>query len=384
MNNKLAKVPLEMVAAIAVACLVLLGVTWLLHTRQDMTLDAPKPAASNDTLHYAAGAEQLSYLDIAPVEELAAPTMPALPGKLAFDEDVTVRVFSPVTGRVTELVAKPGAAVKAQDVLAWLSSPDFAQARADARKAQADLAMKQMALSRAKELTDLGVLARKDLEGAQADLGQAKAELERAQSVLKNLDPNGSDTRFALRAPIAGMIVDRTINPGQQVRPDAAAPLYIITDPGKLWVAFELSEQDMAKVHNGQNIRIDVDAIADRHFAGRVIYVGAALDPATRRIAVRAEIEQPDPRLKPEMFARISPLEDDASRQIAVPDSALVSIGLHHYVFVEEAPGTLTRREVQLGVIGERVAYVKAGLKAGERVVTRGAVLLNAELGQAQ
>jgi len=383
-KNPFARIPLEVVAGTAFALAILLIAIWLFRGKSDTAVDPPKPQASNDTLHFAAGAEQLSYLDIAPVEELTAPTTQALPGKLAFDEDVTVRVFSPVTGRVTELVAQPGVTVKAKDVLAWLSSPDFAQARADARKAQADLAMKQKALSRAQELTQLGVLARKDLEGAQADLGQAQAELDRAQSVLKNLDPTGSDARYALRAPIAGIVVDRTINPGQEVRPDAQTPLFIVTDPAKLWVTFELSEQDMAKVHNGQIIRIDVDAIANQHFAGRIIYVGAALDPATRRIAVRAEVEQPDPRLKPEMFARISPIEDDGRKEIAVANSALVSIGLHHYVFVEEAPGTLKRREVQLGVIGERIAYVQSGLKAGEHVVTRGAVLLNAELGQGE
>ena len=384
MKNPLAKIPLEIVAATVIAIAILFGTIWLFRSKPDTKVDTPKSATVNDTLHFADGAEQLSYLDIAPVEELTAPTMQALPGKFAFDEDVTVRVFSPVTGRVTELAAKPGATVKAKDVLAWLSSPDFAQARADARKAQADLAMKQKALSRTQELTQLGVLARKDLESAQADLGQAQAELDRAQSVLKNLDPTGSDARYALRAPIAGIVVDRTINPGQEVRPDAQTPLFIITDPAKLWTTFELSEQDMAKVHNGQSIRIDVDAIPNTHFLGHIIYVGAALDPATRRINVRAEVDQPDPRLRPEMFARISPIEDDGHKEIAVPNSALVSIGLHHYVFVEETPGTLKRREVQLGVIGERVAYIKSNLKAGERVVTRGAVLLNAELGQAE
>jgi len=383
-KNSPSRFPFEVVAATAAALVILIGAIWLFRGKSDTKVDAPKSSAANDTLHYAAGAEQLNYLDIAPVEALAAPTVQALPGKLAFDEDVTVRVFSPVTGRVVELVARPGASVKAKDVLAWLNSPDFAQARADARKAQADLAMKQKALARARELTELGVLARKDLEGAQADLGQAQAELDRAQSVLRNLDPTGDGARYALRAPIAGIVVDRTINPGQEVRPDAANPLFIVTDPNKLWVAFELSEQDMGKVHNGQNIRIDVDAIDGEHFAGHIIYVGAALDPATRRIAVRAEVDAPDPRLKPEMFARVSPLEDDAHKEVAVPNAALISLGLHHYVFVEEAPGTLKRREVQLGVIGERVAYVKSGLKAGERVVTRGAVLLNAELGQAE
>ena len=385
MKHPLSKIPFGVAAAVALAIVVLAGAVWLFRSKPEAKVDPPKPSAANDTLHYGAGAEQLSYLNIAPVEELAAPVAQALPGKLAFDEDVTVRVFSPVSGRVTELVAKPGTNVKAKDVLAWRKSPDFAQARAEARKAQADLAMKQKALARAQELTTLGVLARKDLESAQADLGQAQAELERAQSVLKNLDPNGDGARYALRAPIAGILVDRTINPGQEVRPDAQTPLFIITDPTKLWTTFELSEQDMANVRNGQNIRIDVDAIPDRHFAGRIIYVGAALDPATRRINVRAEVDRPDPRLKPEMFARISPLDDDhAHNEVAVPNSALVSIGLHHYVFVEEAPGTLKRREVQLGVIGERLAYVKTGVKAGERVVTRGAVLLNAELGQAE
>lgn len=379
------KIPFKVVAITVLAIVVLAGSIRLFRSTPDAKVDPPRQAAANDALHYAADAEQLSYLDIAPVEELAAPVVQALPGKLAFDEDVTVRVFSPVSGRVTELVAKPGANVKVKDVLAWLNSPDFAQARADARKAQADLAMKEKARVRAQELTTLGVLARKDLESAQADLGQAQAELDRAQSVLKNLDPNGDGARYALRAPIAGIVVDRTINPGQEVRPDSQTPLFIITDPAKLWVAFELSEQDMAKVHNGQAIRIDVDAIPNRHFAGRILYVGAALDPATRRLAVRAQLDDPDPRLRPEMFARISPIDDDhAHSEVAVPNSALVSIGLHHYLFVEEAPGTLKRREVQLGVVGERVAYVKTGVRAGERIVTRGAVLLNAELGQTE
>ena len=362
---------------------------WLIKTKTTPAAAAVKSSTPADTLHYAAGAEQLSYLDIAPVEQLVAPTLQALPGKLAFDEDRTVRVNSPVAGRVAQLVAPPGSTVKAGDVLAWLDSPDFAQARADARKAQADLAMKQHALERTAELTKLGVLAQKDLDAAQADAGQAQAELDRAQSVLKNLDPTGNGTRYALRAPIAGIVVDRTINPGMEVRLDATSPLFIVTDPSRLWATFELSEQDMAKVHDGQNVRIDVDAFTDMHFSGHIVYVGAALDPATRRISVRAALDQNSPqgsnaRLKPEMFARISPLEDNGQKQIVVPDSALVSVGLHHFVFVEEAPGTLKRREVQLGVVGERYAFVRDGLKPGERVVTRGAVLLNAELGQAE
>lgn len=348
---------------------------------------APAPAKTVvpvDTLHYAAGAEQLSYLDIEPVRALPAPSMGALPGKIGFDEDHTVRVNSPVQGRVTELVAAIGSPVKAGAVLAWIDSPDFALASADAGKAAADVAMKSKALQRARALADLGVLARKDLESAEADSAQAAAEAERAQAVLHNLAPHADGSRYALRAPIDGIVVDRTINPGMQVRPDATTPLFVITDPTRLWVDFELAEQDVGRIHVGQAVRVDVAAFADRHFDGRIAYVGAALDAATRRVSVRATLDDPDARLKPEMFASVSPLADDGKLQVAVPDTALVSIGLHQYVFVEESPGVLKRRGVELGVVGQNTAFVSAGLKTGERVVTRGAVLLNAELGQSE
>jgi membrane fusion protein, heavy metal efflux system len=344
----------------------------------------PTIAASQDTLHFGPNADQLNYLEIAPVAELVLPTLHSLPGKLTFDEDRTVRVSSPVNGRVAELLAQPGASVKAGDVLAWLDSPDFAQARADARKAQADLAMKQRALSRTSELNKLGVLSQKDLEGAVADETAARAELERADSVLKNLDPGSTDKRYALRAPIPGIVVERAINPGMQVRTDASSPLFIVSDPSRLWTTFELAEQDIGKIHDRQPLRLQVDAYPDKTFTGRIVFIGAALDPLTRRISVRGAVENTDRLLKPEMFARISPLDQSGHKVVGVPNSALVSAGLQHYVFVEETPGTLKRRGVQVGIIGDDVAYIVSGLTPNERIVTRGAVLLNAELGQAE
>jgi cobalt-zinc-cadmium efflux system membrane fusion protein len=341
-----------------------------------------KAAPEPDTLHYAPNAEQLNYLDIEPVQELVAPTLQALPGRLVYDEDHTVRVFSPVLGRVVQIVAQPGAHVNAGDPLVWLQSPDFAQARADARKADADIAVKQKALDRTRELNTLGVVAQKDLEAAQADLAQAQAERERATSVLKNLDPSGHDDRYALRAGVAGVVVDRSVNPGMEVRPDAATALFVITDPSHLWCTFELSELDIAKVHDKQQVRIDVDALPDVHFAGHIVYIGGALDANTRRITVRAAVDDPDARLKPEMFARVSPLVDDGRKQIAVPNTALLSIGLKHFVFVEKSPGVLQRRAVDVGVVGDKNAFITAGLHTGDRVVTRGAVLLNGEIGQ--
>jgi len=347
---------------------------------------APARAANpTDTLKYGPGAPQLSYLEIQPAAEAEAPTLEAQPGKIGFDEDHTVRVTSPVLGRVVELVAQPGAAVGAGDVLARLDSPDYAQALADARKADADLALKRKAASRAEVLVGAGAIAQKDAEGARADLGASAAESARAHAVLKNLDPGGKPgARYVLRAPIAGIVVDRSINPGQEVRPDAAVALFVITDPARLWATFELAERDVSKVRVGQAVAIETDAWPGQRFDGRVVYVGASLDPLSRRVTARAELDNADGKLRPEMFARVSPLAHGGARAVAVPNTALVSIGLHTYVFVEESPGTLKRREVQLSLAGTERSYVAAGLHPGERVVTRGAVLLNGELGEAE
>jgi cobalt-zinc-cadmium efflux system membrane fusion protein len=332
-------------------------------------------------VRYAEGSPQLSYLKIEPVHAVPAPAMDAQPGKIAFDEDHTVRVMSPAAGRVVQLVAEPGKVVKQGDVLAWIDSPDYAQAVADAGKAAADSAAKAKALARAGELTRLGVLAQKDLEAAQDDAAQARAEAERASIVLRNLDPSGhGGPRFALRAPIDGIVVDRNINPGQQVQAGSGDPLFVITASDHLWASFEVPESDAGKVSAGQRASVEVDALPGEHFDAHVLYVSGALDPATRRFTVRAALDRPDPRLKPEMFARITPLASLPQPMVMVPNTALVNMGLHHYVFVETAPNTLKRREVQIGLAGENRSWLNAGLKDGDRVVSRGAVLLNGEL----
>src|SRR6185436_11784679 len=137
--------------------------------------------------------------------------------------------------------------------LAELDSPDLAAAVADLRKAEADEARKRYALERARTLYEGQVLAKKDMESAQADFAQARAETERAALRLRNLAPAGAreDNRYVLRAPISGVVADRQANPGMEVRPDLPNPLYVITDPAKLWVLIDLPERDLPKVAPG-------------------------------------------------------------------------------------------------------------------------------------
>jgi len=349
--------------------------------------EAPPAAAPREAgiLRYAPDAPQLAALKIQAAEELPVPLAEPLNGRVTYNESVTARVSSPIAGRVVALKLQPGDAVKAGETLLALDSPDLAQAVADLDKARADETRKRLAFERARKLLEGEVLPRKDFESAQADLEQARAETQRAQLRLRNLVPGGgAREKFLLRSPIAGIVSERKANPGMEVRPDLPDPLYVVTDPTRLWVMIDLPERDLAKVHSGHPVAVEVDAWPGERFAGTIEKVGETVDPATRRIQVRCSVPNPARKLKPEMYARVSLLADANQRALRVPNGALVTEGLYSYLFVEKSAGVFEKRRVSLRLQDRDYSYVAAGLQPGERIVASGALLLNSELAAAK
>ncbi|WP_228519663.1 efflux RND transporter periplasmic adaptor subunit [Methylophilus sp. QUAN] len=327
-----------------------------------------------------AGSPQLNSLKVEPVNEIPVPVTEPLNGKIVFDENRTARIFSPVAGRALSIKAQVGDAVKAGQTLLVMDSPDVGGAVADVRKAQADMQLKQQALERSRMLVDHGVLAKKEVEVAQADWATSRAESERAGARLKNLGVStAANDNYAVRSPIAGIVVDRKINPGSEVRPDGTDPLFIVTDPGYLWASIDLPERELSRISQGQKLSVQVDAYPDEVFNGEVKTIGVMVDPTTRRIPVRCTVDSKG-KLKPEMYARITPLDNSQHRVIRLPNSALITEGLYSYVFVEERPLHFKKRKVTLDLQRREYATVKDGLKAGERVVVGGAILLNSDL----
>lgn len=343
-----------------------------------------KPAERklSDTLHFDLNAPQLTFLQIKPAEAFPEPLAEALNARITYDDNHTARVFSPIAGRVTKLPVEAGQQVKAGDVLVQLDSPDYAAAASDSAKAEADLLRKKQAFERAKQLFDVQGIARRDLESAEADWHQAEAEALRAKAHMNNLASTAktTDGQFNLRAPLSGVVSERQVNAGSEVRPDATNPLFVITDLQHLWVLIDLPERMLDKVKVGQPVFVEVDAFPDEIFYGRVTVVGATLDPITRRVQVRCYLNNPDRKLKPEMYARVTPDVDGEAHLPRIPNSAIFTQGLNSYIFVEQSPGVLQRRKVELTMQGHEYSYVKEGLHAGERVVTSGALLLNSEL----
>ena len=145
------------------------------------------------------------------------------------------------------------------------------------------------------------------------------------------------------------------------------------------WATIDLPERDLSKVFNGQPILIQVDAYPNEAFTGKVQSIGTMVDPVTRRIQVRCSVDSKN-KLKPEMYARITLLNNHNLKAIRIPNSALITEGLYSYVFVETSPGHLKKRRVTLDVQERDYATVKSGISVGEKVVVSGAILLNSEL----
>lgn len=341
----------------------------------------PSPHKNSDTLHFEPNAPQLAFIQIKAVEAFPEPLAEPLNGRIAYNDNLTARVFSPIAGRVVKIMAEAGNTVKAGQGLLAIDAPEYALAAADSSKADADLLRKKEAYDRAKQLYAAKGVARKEVEATEDDWQQAEAEAIRAKSRLKNLSrQHDSHTgNYILPSPVDGVVNERQVNAGSEIRPDAANPLFVITDPKHVWALVDLPEQELAKIKVGQEVIVQVDAYPNESFTGKVAVIGGSLDPVTRRIQVRCELDNADLKLKPEMFARVSPIADLNSSLPRIPNTALFTQGLYSYIFVETAPGTLQRRRVTLGLQGRDV-YVKEGLQAGERVVTSGALLLNAEL----
>lgn len=360
-------------AAVGAACW-----SWNAHSAPPAA-PAARPRNPDGPIVFAPDDPQLSYLKIAAIDAGALPVAEPVAGRIAYDETRTSRIASPVLGRVTAQRVEIGDAVRAGDLLAELDSPDLAGAQADARKADADEERKRLALSRARMLLDADVLARKDYENADADYRQADAEARRARQRIANLHAGSAvDGRFGLRAPIAGIVADKQINTGQEVRPDQANPLLVISDLRHVWAIADVPERVAAGLKPGQAVSVETDAGAP--VRGTIDRIAVAIDPVTRRVQVRCALDNTDGRLKPDMFARIAFLAaDGAATALALPNTALFTDGDDTYVYVQRAAGTFEKRRVHVALGGPQRSFVDAGLQPRERVVTEGALLFNAE-----
>lgn len=347
----------------------------------------PAPIVQGRQLRFPAGHPQLALLTLSAAAPAKAMTV-ELPAKLVWNEERTQRIYPAFAGRVMAIRADVGQTVQPGTLLAQLASPDFGQAQSETARAEADARLTQKALQRQRELFEAGIVARKELEQTEAEAERASAEAERARARTRLYGSTGGvNQQLALSAGIGGVVVERNLNPGQEVRPDLAGPgvpaLFVVTDPSSLWIQIDARESEVGTVRPGATFELTIAALAGQKFEGRVINAADFIDPQTRTIKIRALVANPQRLLKAEMLATAR-FERHFDSGVVVPASAVLLHGSGHSVFVQTRPGEFEPRAVELSYLGPKEVVVASGLQAGEQVVSDNALLLARQFRLAQ
>jgi len=312
-----------------------------------------------------------------------------LSGKVAYGEDRYSRISSALQGRVLKIQVKLGQRIQAGEVLATIESPEIASAYSEFVKEHSDLTYARRAYELAQELYHIKALAQKDLKQSENDFIKAQAEFRRAgerllalqvppKELQKPIEQQTITSQYQIRSPIDGTLVERMITPGQSVGGDANQVLFVVADLAKVQVVADVYERDLGLFKIGQSATVTVESYPGVTFPAVIAAIGDVVDPTTRTIKVRAIVNNEDLRLKPEMFARLNvKLTTDLPYPL-IPQEAVLEINGKMYVYVMHIDHP-QKREVKIGhPSGEKVAVLD-GLTPGERIVTKGAVLLKGE-----
>jgi cobalt-zinc-cadmium efflux system membrane fusion protein len=330
-------------------------------------------------------------IGVQPVEVHAVDDTILTSGTISLDDQRTGHVFSPVTGRVVNIVAQLGQRVHKGDPLAVIESPDVGSAVSDVHKAQADLIAAEHDLKRKKELFEQKAGSSADMEASMDNYRRAKAELERAQQkayLLRNGNADAVTQTYTLPAPLDGEVLLRNINPGVEVQGQysggATVELFTIGELDKVWMLGDLYEMDIARVHVGAPATVTVVSYPGKVFAGVVDWVSGSLDPNTRTAKVRCTFDNPEKLLRPMMYATAQ-ISVDRENALAIPRNALLRLGEDKVVFIEvgDANNQVRFKQVTVDVDeGESSPWliVKKGLQPGQKIVVNGAILLSQSL----
>lgn len=371
-----------------VAVALVVGVAGCEHKASAVT--AP-PGAPNEVL---LTAEQIKRMKIvsARVDLQDVDDTVLASGKVAYDDQKVIHVFSPVSGKVVKVLGQLGSHVKKGDPLVLIESPEIGVATSDVGKARAELIAAEHDFRRQKELLETHATSQKDFEVAADNYRKAKAEMERAEQkarLFRQGDVTGQS--YTLRSDLDGEVYMKAVSTGMEIAGQyggAGAPveLFTIGEADKVWVLADVFELDVRRVKLGSKVVVNVMSWPERSFEGKIDWISGSLDANTHATKVRCTFENPDRALKPEMFATVK-ISVDVKKAIAIPRSAVLRFGDQTVVFLDRGPDKATHMErfERLPVSadeGESSVWltVDHGLERGDMIVTAGAILLSSML----
>ena len=393
----------RLAVCLALLALVGAGLFGLMHSNGARQGNSELSSQSRKGLQrYTPTTAEWASLTAEPVTERAFRAEHVTEGKIAVDEDRSTPVFSPYAGRVTKLLARPGDAVMQGQPLFTIEAADTVQAQNDfvvastgLNKARSALDLAQLQDKRAKDLFEGKAVPLKDYQQTQATLIQAQNDLRSTQTALEAArnklrilgltdeaitafqEKGRINPETTILSPITGTVVQRKIGPGQYVNAGASDPVFVIGNLSSVWLTAFVRETEASAVAVGQEIAFNVLALPGRDLTARIDYVAAAIDPATRRLLVRATIDNKEGLLKPEMFANVTIYSASDHPAIGVPKQALIYEGDQVRVWVAHEDKSIELRQIKIGLTNGNLVEVQGNLKPGEQIVTKGSLFID-------
>jgi cobalt-zinc-cadmium efflux system membrane fusion protein len=348
---------------------------------------------SGNTIRFDPKSPQLARIHTGVVESASVPREELVaPGKIELNPGRVSRVALPMAGRLREVLVGLGDSVRQGQAVLTLDSPDAStlqsalrQAEANVSQARASLAKAEADLLRVRDLFEGRAIAQKEVLASETVVAQAQASLEQASASrdeavrkmrLQGLQPGSMDQSITVRAPVPGKVVDVAVAPGDY-RNDTSAAVLTIADLSTVWVAADVPESSIRLIQVGEPVSITLSAFPDRTFTGRVKRIADQVDPQTRTIKVRAELNNPQAQFRPEMFATIRH-SHGSEKSLVVPRSALFQQQDRTTVYLERAPGEFEEVAVTVSWQDDRRAAIRSGLHERDRIVIDGVTQLRA------
>jgi cobalt-zinc-cadmium efflux system membrane fusion protein len=375
---------------------------WFFLGQQPAPLPAPAAAATRNPGEFRLSETEMRGLRIEPVHSLAFRPERVAAGRIVVNDDRATPMFAPYTGRVTRAFARVGDRVEAGAPLYEIETPDVTAAANDLLAALDNVQKTRTALDQARRedarqasLLSARAASQRDLEQARAAVSAAEAE---ARSAASQLDATRDRLRvlgrspaevtqieqarlvsglITVTAPLTGTVTQRRVGPGQWLQAGQGEAVFTIADLSTVWLVAQVREMDAPVIRVGQPVQVEVGALPGRGFEARLVRSAAGLDPATRRLTVMAEVQDPEGLLRPEMFATFRISVGDQREAPAVPASAAIFRGAEAHVWVALPENRFELRRIEAGLRQDGMIEARAGIAAGERLVTGGALFID-------
>lgn len=355
---------------------------------------APVPESTHGLVRLSAEEITRGGIEVQPVGRAEFRTHRDFPGTVAPDANSLAEITTLARGRVIDVYADLGNEVKAGSLLAILYSSELGMAQSAYLKAKAKLHVADQASKRARLLLQEKVIGKAEAERREGERISALAEDREARDRLELLGMTDKEilqferdhiirSYIPIHAPFAGRVIARNLTKGEVV--EITEKLFVVADLSEVWVKANIPEKDIPYIHTDQSDRdqsaeVRVSAYPNEVFHGRITYVGDVLDPATRTMRLRLELQNPHRKLKPEMFATIRIYSEPETNVLLVPEGSIQRERERRFVFVQREPQVFEARDVKLGDSNGEVIKVLDGLQEGEQIVTKGSFVLKSEL----